>query len=183
MASAQSQYGLNVAVVYQDDRTREQAMRVCARATHLVGPGSVRCTWWKTKVLNHPWVLLEAVRAAVLADVILVAVWATRRVPLELSRWAEGWLARRPRKEGALLALIGTPEQPTSELYPVLDYLRVVADMGHLDLLPCEFRLPIESSAQASEDTLDQAGYHAPLADQILSHEHASFWSHWGLNE
>jgi hypothetical protein len=184
LAAKPSDYALSAAVVYQDGLTREWAMQVCARATNLVGPEYVRTTWWKTKFLNHPRILREAVQATVMADVIMVAVWATRQVPRELSRWSEGWLAQRPLKEGALLALIGRPGQPDGHLSPLREYLRAVADRSHLDFLSHEFKLPGPSSAPALEPLPGEARSTGPLAHPNFRPQPAAFfWSHWGLNE
>ena len=179
----EADYALSVAVVYQDVLTREWATHACGRATRVVGPEHIRSSWWKAKYLNHPRVYQDAVRATVLADVIMVAVWATRGVPRELSRWVDGWLAQRPRRVGALLALVGTPGPPGSFISPIHAYLRVVADMGQLDFLPHEFRASVDPLPLAADSNTDSAQTDSYLASQILSHEHASFWSRWGQSE
>src|SRR5580698_10505736 len=114
MAPAEAAYSLTIAGVYQDSVTRDWAMQTCRRATQLVGEESVQNVWYDAKSLSDPGVFLDAVRAALVADVIVVSVYAAHELPLDLYVWVQAWLPRRHSRAGALTALIGVAEPPDS---------------------------------------------------------------------
>ncbi|MCL5745744.1 MAG: hypothetical protein M1541_17770, partial [Acidobacteria bacterium] len=53
----ESEYTLNVTVVYQDRRTQEWAEHVCGRMGYLVGEECLRCSWWSLDRLTEPEVV------------------------------------------------------------------------------------------------------------------------------
>jgi len=110
IAPVVSGYTLNIAGVYQDSVTRDWAMQSCRQATQLAGGERVQNTWCNTNSLSDPGILLDAVRAAVAADVIVISVYAADELPLDLYVWIEAWLPRRLSRRGALAALVGVAE-------------------------------------------------------------------------
>jgi hypothetical protein len=76
MAPDKSGFSLNIAGVCQDSMTREWAMQTCRRATQLAGEERIQNTWYNTNSRSDPGTLLEAVRAALAAEVIVIAVHA-----------------------------------------------------------------------------------------------------------
>ncbi len=87
----ESKYALNVAGVYEDSVTRDWAVQMCRAATQRVGEEHVQKTWHDVNSLSDPSFLLDAVRAAVVADVILVSVYAAGELPLGLYLWIDVW--------------------------------------------------------------------------------------------
>jgi hypothetical protein len=67
----------------------------------------VRNTWYDVHSLSDLEILLASVRAALVADVIVVSVYAADELPLDLYVWINAWLPRRNSREGAFTALIG----------------------------------------------------------------------------
>jgi len=65
----ESGYTLNTAGVYQDLVTRDWAMQTCHRASRLAGEDRVQRKWHNTNSLSDPGILVDAVRAALVADV------------------------------------------------------------------------------------------------------------------
>ena len=180
--SAEAETSLNIAVVYQDTQTHEWAMQKCRKATQLVGQEYVHSTWWQLDFLSHPRMMLDAVKDAVSADILIVSVYEAEEVPPALSDWVEALLSRRPPIEGALVALLGVPEQRGSESPAIGEYLRAVAIKGQMEFLPQEFKVPAESPALFREQLAKRAETMTHVLGDILSRGSGTHYR-WGLNE
>src|SRR5205823_14046115 len=104
------------------------------------GAGKGRATWWKIGELNQPGVLAGAVSMAMRAKLIVVATRGAEGLPLPFYVWVNGWLPHRFSAAGALVALLGTPEEPGCQPGRVKDYLRAAARLGRLDFLMQEHK-------------------------------------------
>lgn len=129
---------LKIAGVYQDSVTRDWATEMCRAGTPPGGEEYVQMIWHNVNSLSDPAILLEAVRAALVADVIVVSVYAADQLPLDLYVWIDVWLPRRLSRPGALAALIGVAESPDSQNVRTREYLQAVARRGQLDFIPQE---------------------------------------------
>ena len=127
IAPVESEYALNIAGVYQDSVTRDWAMQSCSLATQVAGEKRVQNLWYNANSLSDPGILLDAIRAAVAADVIVISVYAADELPLDLYVWIEAWLPRRLSRMGALAALIGVAEPLDS---PICPHARISASRG-----------------------------------------------------
>jgi hypothetical protein len=132
----ESDYALNIVGVYQDTVTQSWGVPMCRLAMQLAGEGHFRNTWYDVHSLDDIETLLEAVRAALVADVIVISVYAAEELPLGLYVWIDAWLPRRTSREGALTALIGADEPQDLQSFCTRDYLQAVARKGQLDLIP-----------------------------------------------
>ena len=141
-------YTLEVAVAYQERRTREWAERVCVQMGYLVGEECVRSSWWPLPHLSDPHVFADAVQAASAADIIVVSAPATKELSEDLWTWITAWLPRRRQSTGALVALLGVSEPPLRGTSRTREYLQAVAHKGGLDFLPHEQELPAQSLVQ-----------------------------------
>ena len=142
IAAAGSGFSLNVAGVYQNSVTRDWVMQTCRRATRLAGEESVQSAWYNASSLSDPGMFVDAVRAALVADVIMVSVYAADELPLNLYVWIDAWLPRRLSRVGALAALIGVADPLDSQSVRTLEYLQAVAGKGQLDFIPQESTRP-----------------------------------------
>jgi hypothetical protein len=136
VAPTQSEYALNIVGVYQDPLTQSWGMPMCRLATQLVGEGHILSLWYDVHSLDDTGVLLEAVRATLTADVIVVSVHAADELPLGLYVWIDAWLPRRAAREGALTALIGADEPQDFRSIHTREYLQAVARKAQLDFIP-----------------------------------------------
>ncbi|HEV2391436.1 MAG TPA: hypothetical protein VG146_03635 [Verrucomicrobiae bacterium] len=148
--SQQSQYALNVTVVYEDASTRQWARETCERVAGLVGPEAVRTTWWRLNDLSDAAVLAGAVSTALRADIIVVAIRAAEGLPLPFFVWVDSWLPHRGPGTAALVALVTLPERPRIAMERAREYLDAVARKGRFDFLIEERRLPLEKPANSS---------------------------------
>jgi hypothetical protein len=149
IAPDNSGYTLNIAGVYQDMLTRYWAMQTCHWATQFAREGRVQNKWFNVNSLNDPGIFVDAVRAALVADVIMVSVYAADELPSDLYVWFEAWLPRRPTRMGALSALIGVAEPLDSQSVRTREYLQAVARKGQLDFIPQERKRPVASPADS----------------------------------
>ena len=163
MASDELGYTLNVAGVYQDAVTRDWALQSYLRATRLAGEEGVQNTWYDLNSLRDPGILLDAVRAALVAVVIVVSVYAADELPIDRYAWGAAWMPRRLARAGALTALVGVAEPLDSQSVRTIEYLQAVARKAHLDFAPQERKRtvaspvaikPIAESARAGAPSL-----------------------------
>jgi hypothetical protein len=144
-APPETEYGLNVALVYQDIPTRKWATRVCDQVAQLAGKDAVHCSSWEINRLGDPEVLMDAILMTLVADVIMVSIYDAKELPVDLCAWFDAWLPYRSLPTGALIALISVPGQTSAQLEHARGYLRAVARKGRLDFLLRERRLPVTS--------------------------------------
>jgi hypothetical protein len=150
-ARGDSGYEFKIAVVYQDKVTLSWAKQMLYPVALQVGEECVQNTWHDINSLSDPEALLEAVHAALAADVIVVSVYAADELPLDLYVWINAWLPRRLSRVGALAALIGVVEAPSPQAIRTQEYLQAVARRGQLDFLPHERKLPAEPGASLTQ--------------------------------
>jgi len=141
-ALVESDYTLKVVVIHDDEGTRALASEVLERTATSVGADSFRCAFWSMGDVLDFGILEHAVQAAVAADVIIVAVRESVEAPPGLCAWIDVWLPRRSKDCGALLALLGVPEELPIGSGPTRDYLRAVAKRANLDFLAGDQMLP-----------------------------------------
>ena len=181
-APQDTDYTLSVAVVYQDALAQEWASQVCARARQLVGDDCLQSHWWHSELLQKPAALAEAVNAACLADVIVVAVQAAAELPVDLCVWIDAWLPRRGRKSGALVALIGVPDPTPPGAALAHDYLLTVARKAGLDFLPHEQTVPSKTPRVYVQPNPQRANPTSRALQYILDEGRLAY-RHWGINE
>lgn len=181
--TGESDYALNVAVAYADALTRDWAMKVSGQVTKMAGVETVHNTFWDIDRLSDPEVFYDAVGAAARADVIVIAAYAADELPLDLYVWIDAWLPRRSHEGGALVALIGVPENSAIPSSSTLKYLHAVAQKGHLDFLPQERSLPKQSAAFYMDRIAQRAHTTTDVLNRILSDTHTVSIRHWGINE
>jgi hypothetical protein len=136
MTPPKSEYALNIVGVYQDPVTQSWGQPMCRLATQLAGEDHVRDTWYDVHSLDDIGTLMEAVRAALVADVIVISIYAADELPLGLYVWIDAWLPRRTSREGALTALIGAREPQDPQSFRTREYLQAVARKAELDFIP-----------------------------------------------
>ena len=182
IAPDESAYALNVAGVYQDNVTRDWAMQTCRQATRLAEAERVQDTWYNANTLSDPGIFLDAVRAALMADVIVVSVHAADELPLDLYVWIDAWLPRRPSRAGALAALIGVNEPLDSQSVRTHEYLQAVARKAQLDFIPHKRKRPAAFPVSSIKLIAEQASPTTQSLQQIRDQRYDAY-AHWGLNE
>jgi len=182
IAPVESEYSLNIMGIYQDSVTRDWAVQSCSQATQLAGEKRVQNLWYNADSLRDTGILLEAVRAAVAADVIVISVYAADELPLDLCVWIEAWLPRRLSRVGALAALIGVADPLDSPSVRTLEYLQSVARKADLDFIPQERKRPVTSPVSAIKLIAEQASPASKEFQELHGRPCAAYY-HSGLNE
>jgi len=154
----------------------------CSQATQLAGEKRVQNLWYNADSLRDTGILLEAVRAAVAADVIVISVYAADELPLELCVWIEAWLPRRLSRVGALAALIGVADPLDSPSVRTLEYLQAVARKAELDFIPQERKRPDATRVSAIKLIAEQASLTSKEFQELHGRPCAAYY-HSGLNE
>lgn len=132
-APNEADYCLNIMGVYQDTVSRSRAMQMCHRATQLAGEERVKQIWYNDDSLGDEAILRDAVRSALMADVIVVSLYSADELSLGFCSWVNEWVPRRASRVGALVALVGLAEHRDS--LRTLKYLQSVADNAQLDFM------------------------------------------------
>jgi len=182
IAPVESEYSLNIMGIYQDSVTRDWAVQSCSQATQLAGEKRVQNLWYNADSLRDTGILLEAVRAAVAADVIVISVYAADELPLDLCVWIEAWLPRRLSRVGALAALIGVADPLDSPSVRTLEYLQAVARKAELDFIPQERKRPDATRVSAIKLIAEQASLTSKEFQELHGRPCAAYY-HSGLNE
>lgn len=173
---------LEVAVIYQDTQTREWIRHTCARVSGQVPAVPLQSSWWKLDCLEDPNILLGAIKATARAEVIMVALYAMETVPYCLLRWHEGWLERRERQEGVLLAMIGNPPSPVTDAATIRNYLKDLASRAGLHFMS---RIkPV--AAVAADPSPMKLNMLAPVGEWVPSRyptRMRELHDDWGINE
>ncbi len=139
IASPETRYALNVAIVYQDALTRQWAGQVRELAAGVVGQDAVRCTEWKISDLVERRAFREGAAALAHADVIVVSLYEADRLPATFYLWVNLWLQERSVRPGALVALLVPFEASNSAAIETRRYLSAVASQGQLEFLMHEW--------------------------------------------
>src|SRR5204862_1198011 len=137
---------VNVALLYEDARTREWARETFERVSKVAGEQGVRPTWWNLENLGNPGVLAAAVSTAMRADVIVLAARAGEGMPLAFYTWINAWLPNRFQSGGVLAALLGKTEHCGARPVRVGEYLREVARQGRMSFLLETRKLQVEAN-------------------------------------
>ena len=163
-----------VLVLYENPASREQAISYCEEFTKQSGaaaePG---VSWYSFDSLRVPAKSAEAVKHAVMADLIIFTVTAAGDLPREVKLWTEIWLGKRGEREGALVGLVfGVQANPCQVACLKEVYLRHLAHRAGMDYLAhLPSRVPWE--IPDSLDSFSQrAGQVTSVLDEIL---HARF--------
>jgi len=167
IAPDESEYTLNIVGVYQDVASRSWAMQTCQRATLLAGEKRVQDLWFNAHSLSDTGILLEAIRAVLVADVIVISVYAENELPIGLYVWVQAWLPRRLSRRGVLAALVAVPEPPDSTSVRTMKYLRAVAHKGKLDFISQERKRLASSIASSMKLIAEHGGTDAPALQEL----------------
>lgn len=144
-------FAFRIAGIYEDILTQNWAMQMCQPLRQKFGKESIQHTWHDVHSLGDHQFLMQAVRAALAADVIVIAVQAAEELPPELCAWIDVWLPRRHARVGALATFVGVAGQPDTQAVRTQNYLEAVARRGELDFVPHERRFPAATDVSPVE--------------------------------
>jgi hypothetical protein len=175
-------YSCRGIVVYEDQQTRDRALRLCdelvRKFRHDLG---MDFSWWRFDYLRDSDLAKLAADAAVNADIVVFSVRGANELPPPVRLWIDSWVDRQMSRPNALVALIGVADQPSIGLTPIHIYLREIARQAGMEYLShlsdaSTFRLDTSRHGIAG-----RAGEVTTLLDKML--HRASIPPRWGINE
>ena len=164
-------FPFDLVVGYEDIATRNQALRLYDRlAQRLIDDYDFRCTWWKLEFLQSPTLFEQATDAALEANMLVLSLRDSDKMPEMAHRWLESVTQRRDYRKCALVALICnlTPDKIHSS--PVVTSLQGIAHLARMDFFCNTFDLPEESTDTSFEEISVRVHTVTPLLDEILHH-------------
>jgi hypothetical protein len=174
---------VEIAVVYEDEGTRQRAQRICdALSADLEPDFQCHLRWWRVDHLRDVILHHESAEAAARADMLVLSVHAGGAFPAWFDEWVDNWACHRKPGPGALVGLVGTMECDHQRVTPRHDLLRRVAARAGMDYLPEGIweRSPRHDLGTARlNQRRDEV---SPVLQQILTTPHASV-REWGINE
>jgi hypothetical protein len=162
---------LKTVEIYQDPLMESWALPMVSRAVRQAGEGTTRKRQFGLEDLADQRAFDAAVHAARSADVIVVAIYASRDLPDTLYNWVEAWMSIRRRHAGILTALIGVSDK--HKTFQTHSYLREVAHRAELDF--------IGQNRVIANPTPEFPGFSEP-AREILPSRSDHHYS-WGIND
>ncbi len=162
----------SIVSLYEDLGGRELLLRTCDSLKRTFRDDMEFTTgWWRFKYLADPEIQEDAGRAAVGADLILVAP-ASSELPSYVRKWFETWLPGRVEGDGVMVVVQPEARGFAPGTMPTMSYLRNTAQRAHLDYLPLD-RFAREGLGRFS---VLQSGLEERVFERDLP-------LHWGINE
>jgi hypothetical protein len=177
-------YVLNIVLVYEDALTAQWASEIRERVFQIVGPQAARCTSWKLSDWSEPEVFKKAVSHSIDADMIVVSIRVAEEVPPDLCLWIDAWSTHRLQLSGVLVALLRIPKSPDPRTDHFREYLYAAARKAGLDFLVEERTGPI--ATPPAPPTLSETGAAEPaqaLYPALQLDRNGPELRHWGINE
>lgn len=169
-------------IAYEDATTRDRAMQVCERLVQRFWKDmEFDFKWWRFDFLRDAGFARQAARQAAGSDLIVFSAHAGRELPGIVEKWIETWLPWRGRRDGVLVAMIGTAEDQLRGLIPIQVYLRQVAQRANMDYLSQAVGASVNELNTSIETITRRAEKVTSLLDGIL--HHATIPPRWGINE
>jgi len=179
---ADPEEALSALVVYEDAITRNRAMDICDRLVRKFWSDmEFVFSWWRSDFLRDAQFATEAARVAAGSDLIFFSAHAGRELPSYVETWIETWLPERGKRNGVLVAMIGTVDDQIKGLTPIHVYLREVAQRANMDYLPQVVDAPLNQLNASIETITRRAEKVTSLLDGIL--HRPVIPTRWGINE
>jgi len=160
---------LAVAVVYEDTLTRDRALSVCDELVQQFwAEVDFEITWWRESYLADPDIAMAAAESAANADLIVFSTHAQGELSAAIITWVETWLDKRQEREGALVGLIGTPDDTVTDADLKHRYLTKIAERGKLDYLSSVLPMAPQVADESIDSIHRRADQITTVLEQIL---------------
>jgi hypothetical protein len=163
-------------VLYEDNATRDTALRLCDHLTEkFKGDLRFKCSWWGFKFFNVPAIAQEAAESARSADLLMVAIRDSGNLPATVKQWLEQWALQPKPAEGALVSVrLSVAKGTREDLAPDL-FFRFLAQRARRDYVAlCENESGFEGSPEEQLFPAEE-----PAESDRLDRR---FWG-WGIND
>jgi hypothetical protein len=170
---------LQIFGAYADVSSHHLAMRVLDQvASNCPVLSRLKVAWWSFEMIESLGGSELAVRAALAADMVWLAISALEQLPSAVKGWAELWASRRTKAECTLVALLHCESGCDVDHAPALSYLRSLAGAASLEFVARRF----DSDDPLVINQSPEQAYQSRWMDNSGREETGPFgW--WGLNE
>ena len=159
----------SVAVIFEDARTQETAITFCdSLVRRFWAELEFDVSWWAFKGLERPEAAEEAINKSLGADVVVFSVQGQSEVPAHVQQWADAWLERRGKREGALVGLLNAEEDAKPEPVRAQGFLRHLAHRAGMDFLTEVPQNLVNRFPETLESCSERAHHVTTVLDGIL---------------
>jgi hypothetical protein len=162
---------LNIAVVYSDDTSLNKAVEIQRRVLQEFDSDHVHSAWWAMESLQREELFEYARHEAAGVDILFVAIPSSMDLSFRIKTWLAAVLEENSRKGCALVALLGSTDDPSSGYAEAEDYLHELAERSGIKYFVYWYQLPPAQSSSLLDFSL---GTSALTPDAV---------QRWGLNE
>jgi hypothetical protein len=158
-----------VMVIYEDSRSRKEALQFCDQLmARFWSRAQFEIFWFSFTDLQDETAFQSALSNMVKAGLIMFAMVPEGRIPAPVREHLEMWLKQRGEREGTIIGVQdpgGLSEARMSDKYLYLRDLAHRAGMDYLTQLPDTISHPIPDSFESYSQRADQV---TTVLDQIL---------------
>ena len=181
-SEAQDPYSCRGVVVYEDQPTRDRALRLCDELVRKFWHDiEMDFSWWRFDYLRDVDLARLAAEAAVSADFVVFSARGAKELPPPVRSWIDSWVDCRMNRPNALVALIGADDDPVKGLTPIHVYLQEIARHAEMDYLSHVSDASTVKLDTSMNGIARRAGEMTTLLDKML--HRPSIPPRWGINE
>jgi len=123
-------------VLYPDECARHRALQLCSKiARRFQKLFDLDFYWWKFKFLCDPILIVQAVREASKANILILSYHSGQALPDEVKAFFKFWADQRKKEPGALIGLGDPAGEGGLKDKEIGDYLQELADQAQVDLI------------------------------------------------
>jgi hypothetical protein len=158
-----------VVVVCESELSHAHAVRLCKDlGGRYWNSLQFEFAWWLFRNLEFPGHAAEAAEQAAAADLVVLAVEPTGKLPDTFLSWLETWVPRRGEREGALACVYDSGSESTRDGAAKQLLLRQVARRAGMDFLLDLCRLPPRRLPDSPDWFAERAGQTGSVMEGIL---------------
>ena len=169
-ARHQEQFPLHLVILHDGPLALAQANRLVSGLFSKVSELDFHSDEFSFHEITHPQLLTESAELAAGADLFVFATQDGSTLPIEVVAWLKLWFNRRPAKETAFVALIGSTNGGTLNS-PANQYLRYLAERHQLAFFSSAFTVPQHRTTRISISIFQHTIRYNPCPEG------------WGLND
>jgi hypothetical protein len=156
-----------VLVLFENDAARNQAVKFCDELIHRFwSQHEIEVTWCSFGSLCDSSNAQQCSSKATHAEVVIVA--ASGQVPPDIQSWIDRWIELRGEREGALVNVCASGEEPASGTQLYLRHVAHRAGMDYLTQLPQTLSWCIPDSPDSYRQRAHET---SSVLDEILRHQ------------
>ena len=177
--SAEAKEALRVVIAYYDLAAAKRAMRVLADLDQGLGDAvEFQPMPWPFDLLTDAGWRDAALSDAINADIVIITMSAPGPLPVAMERWIEFTTSRKRGTDAAIVALLGSEDNPDGIGSLRLAAIRTAAQRTGLDFFAPAAHQELNEAVRLIQQRAETV---TPLLHEILHAHHPP--PRWGINE